>query len=250
MNPLIKKVLDRHGDNLIGALNALGGYYICPKDANGKRLEPLMGYAGRDKLGRQMVGDLYANFALMEQHPVILYHFAKTLEAFSLIKEMRIDAFCGAPMGGLAFANLLAYIYGVRYFYPEKKILAVGTATEREKSKLIFNRHEIVRGERVAWVEDVANNFSTADTGVELVEDGGAEVDLILALLNRSPFVGRTFKTRRGKEIPVGCGVLMPMPQYEQDDPAVAEDIKKGNFVPKPKDEWDRCVQAMERAGV
>jgi len=247
MKPLIKKILDQHGNNLIGALDDLGGYYVCPKDPNGKRLGPVVGYAGRDKLGRQKVGDLYANFAVMEQYPTILHHFAESLEAFSQIDDLGIDSFCGAPMGGLAFANLLAHIYEVRYFYPEKKVLAVGTPTEREKSQLIFSRHEIVRRERVAWVEDVANNFSTGDDGIELIQDGGAEVVVIVTLLNRSPFVGRVFKTRRGKEIPVACGVLMPMPQYEQADPAVAEDIKNGNFVPKPKNEWDRCVEAMEK---
>ncbi len=53
-----------------------GGYYKCPKDPSGKRLGPLVGYAGRDAQGRQFVGDEYFNFAKAERHSPILGYLA------------------------------------------------------------------------------------------------------------------------------------------------------------------------------
>lgn len=61
------KTLALREKNPLAVLKALDGYYECPKDTAGKRLGPLVGYAGRDNLGRQYVGDIYANFAVAER---------------------------------------------------------------------------------------------------------------------------------------------------------------------------------------
>ena len=44
-------------------LSSVRGYYKCPKDRSGKRLGPLVAYAGRDENNKQYVGDEYVNFA-------------------------------------------------------------------------------------------------------------------------------------------------------------------------------------------
>jgi hypothetical protein len=46
--------------------------------------------------------------------------------------------------------------------------------------------------------------------------------------------------------IPVVSIVRLPINEYKQDDPAVAEDIAKGNVAWKPKPEWDRLMMAMD----
>lgn len=63
-------------------LKALGGYYLCPKDKEGNRKGPLVGYAGTyptDQGTKQYVGDIYANFALAEEHPMVMHHYTAEL---------------------------------------------------------------------------------------------------------------------------------------------------------------------------
>jgi hypothetical protein len=57
-----------------------GGYYECPKSPDGKRLGPLVGYAGRDELGRQYVGDIYVNFAQVERYGRALLDIARKIK--------------------------------------------------------------------------------------------------------------------------------------------------------------------------
>lgn len=234
-----EEILKKYSHDLLGALRELSGYYVCPKDASGKRLGPLVGYAGKDKKGRQYVGDVYANFAKMEEYPYILRHFA----SWFLNKYYRPDdrlVFCGAPLGGMAIATILADIFKVRYVFLEKKITALATEHQREQSELIFKRHSISRGDRVVLVEDVANNFSTTDKSIDLIEGNKAEVVSIACFYNRSLTVGTVFRGR-----PVDSLVRQPVAEWEQDDPEVAEDIAKGNVIWKPKDHWPKLEQAM-----
>lgn len=222
-----------------------GGFYQCPKDPDGARLGPLVGYAGKytDKDGsqKQWVGDVYANFAKAEQFPHILHHFAQAIE--EKMKKMLplIDIFCGAPIGGYSFAQALGTVFDRRVIKAEKKVTALATAESREESVLVFGRHTIEIGDEVAIVEDVCNNFSTTDQLIELIIGAGGKVSVIVCLLNRS----LRYEDWYGPW-PIISLVRMEISEYRQDDPEVISDVAKGNVVWKPKNEWPRLMEAME----
>lgn len=228
-----------------------GAFYECPKDAAGRRLGPLVGYAGRDAADRQYVGDVYVNFAKAESRPRLLAVFSGRLA--TLLQERRIDptsvtGFCGAPEGGKAFAYQLALDAGRSYIYPEKTITAAASATSREASGLVFGRHEPEPGQSWFIVEDVCNNFSTTAKLVALIESHGASVAGILCFLNRSATIDASFEPRPGLALPVVAVVRKPFEQYAQHDPAVADDIARLNVVWSPKKEWPRLAAAMDGA--
>lgn len=229
-------------------LDLCGGYYSCPKDNNGKRLGPLVGYTGRYETSdgkKQWVGDVYANFAKAEEYPPIMKHFAEETKDKIEMKDKispildKIDVLCGAPIGGYAFSLMLGLVCNRRVIKAEKKTIAPATDKEREKSILVFGRHEVKKGERVAIVEDVCNNFDTTDQLIELIEKSGGEVVAIKCLLNRSLTIDHWYVSKRNVGIPVFSLVRMPIDEYKQDDPAVTDDIAAGNVIWKPKDEWD-----------
>ena len=229
-------------------LHRLGGYYICPKDADGRRLGPLVGYAGKDEQGRQKVGDIYANFAKMEEYPRILSFYGSLLLVRCDHLFLRaVDVFCGMPMGGVALSGLLALERWKKSIYLEKKVLVPETPTTREASELVLGRHEIQKGAHVVLVEDVVNNYSTTAAAIELLNSAGAEVIGISCLLNRSET-----EVYEKANLPVISGIWKPMPQYTQDDPAVADDIARGNLVAKPKrkDDWARLQAIMREYNV
>src|SRR3989344_3668274 len=185
-------------DDHLETLRRCGGNYTCPK-AEGRRFGPLVGYAGRydasDGSKKQWVGEVYANFAMAEEYPHVLFHYARCL-----------------------------------------------------KSLLVFARHAIALGLRYAIVEDVCNNFSTTAELVKLIESCGGTVSVIVCLLNRSLTVRKLFTIAPGgSSYPVVSLVDVPIPEYRQDDPAVANDIAAGNVVLKPKNEWPRLMEAMAR---
>jgi orotate phosphoribosyltransferase len=172
----------------LATLRELGGFYKCPRDTEGKRLGPLVGYAGRDGQGRQYVGDIYANFAKAEQVPAVMDLWAQALIA-SLALKHRIssfDVFLGMPMGGILFAAALARSAEKRVAFAEKKIVSLATEHEREQSKLVLGRHDLEPKWRVVLVEDVVNNFSTTKDAIRLVNDQGAIVAAVVCILNRS----------------------------------------------------------------
>ena len=216
-------------------LHNLGGLYICPKDQNGRRLGPLVGYAGKDENGRQKVGDIYANFAYAEQFPYITDYWASSLR----LKQVAVCL--GMPMGGILFAQSIARAFKLKVIFAEKKVTSAATGSEREVSKLVLNRHEIRPGERVAIVEDVVNSMSTTKEAVRLVTTLGAKAVCVACILNRS----NDAETPQG--LPIRSVIHRPFPQYEQDDPEVAEDIAKGNLVLKPKYEWSKLMAAMKK---
>ena len=226
-----------------------GAFYECPKDTAGRRLGPLVGYAGRDADDRQYVGDIYVNFAKAESRPRLLADFSRRLA--TLLEGRGIDiaavtGFCGAPEGGKAFAYQLALDQGRSYIYPEKAITAAASATSRETAQLVFSRHEPEPGQSWFIVEDVCNNFSTTAKLVALIESHGASVAGILCFLNRSSTIDTSFEARPGQALPVVAVVRKPFEQYVQNDPAVADDIAHLNVVWSPKKEWPRLAAAMD----
>lgn len=223
------------------------GFYECPKAADGTRLGPLVGYAGRDDQGRQYVGDVYANFAKIEQHGPALLHTAELLWAKILhMGFLDFAGFCGAPEGGKALATTLATVYQRQYIFPDKKVISLATETSREKSKLIFSRHDAPEPDTAWWiVEDVCNNFSTTMEIVNLIQASGARVLGIVCFLNRSMVVDAVYTTSAGMPLPVLSVVRKPFDQWKQDDPIVADDIARKNVIFKPKEQWDNLEKAM-----
>lgn len=220
-----------------------GAYYSRPKGPTGEFYGPLVGYAGKYELGKQYVGDVYIDFAKIEEKAWALYENVAhplALKLRDLLK--RGTAFCGAPEGGKALAYALAFTTRERYFYPDKVLLAPASADSRAQTKLEFLRHPVVAGERVILVEDVCNNFSTTADLIRLVENGGGIVVGIACFLNRSLEVDDMF-TVRDTKYPVVALWREKIMQYRQDDPYVAESVAKGNVVWQPKYEWERLMK-------
>jgi len=225
-----------------------GGYYECPKDDNGKRLGPLVGYAGKDAQGRQKVGDVYINFAKVEQWPALVTGFAHLLkdELENRFDGQRLDSeklvFVGMPMGGIVLATHLAL----------QKHGSRGIFAEKAGEELVLKRHDLNPGDQAVIVEDVCNNFSTTTKAVNLIKKAGAEVIAVACFLNRSEKTALNLyanpfwpKEKPDIVLPVISLVHKPFPQYEQEDSAVADDVVAGNVVWKPKHEWDKLSGAM-----
>lgn len=234
--------------NHLETLRQCNGYYKCPRTADGGRLGPLVGYAGKYDAGngvmKQWVGDVYYNFARIEEYHHALDYFGRLLADIITMHLFEIpDYVIGAPMGGLAIAQTVARHLDRRYVFFEKKVLAPATEHEREKSTLVWGRHEMEPDSMGVLVEDVCNNFSTTEAAAALVAAAGSEVIGVACELNRSPetiWAG----------MPVRALLHIPTAQYRQDDPFVADDIAKGNIVWKPKDEWANVVRTMHQTAL
>lgn len=235
--------------NPLEVLKECGGYYECPKDKEGKRLGPLVGYAGKydapDGTKKAFVGDVYYNFAKAEQDSETCDSFTNGIIAQISKRIDQVDVMLGVPMGGIILAADIARAIKCKRVFAEKKVIAVATETQREQSVLVVERHDLPARSKVVLVEDICNNFSTTDKVVELVEKVGAKIVAIACAINRSP--EEVYK--KGEIVlPVISDVHVPTKQWKQEDAEVAEDIKKGNVVWKAKNEWHRLAEAMAAA--
>lgn len=236
----------------LNILREQGGYYRCPKES-GKRLGPLVGYAGTydgpDGKKLQYVGDEFANFARIEYAGALLRRAARQLLALISTKGYSHyrAGFVGMPMGGLNLATGLAMISGNENIYPEIIVDELKTATSRQKTHMEFSRHAPSGGQNYIIVEDVCNNFSTTSSAIDLIESHHAEVIGIACFLNRSPLYKGTYP-HKGRNIPILALVEREIPEYRQDDPAVAEDVASGNVIWKPKAQWPELMKAMSVA--
>ena len=245
MNPI-------SGD-LLKDLKRCGGYYICPKDPNGKRLGPLVGYAGTyeapDGAKKAYVGDVYYNFAKMEQYSNVYGYYASKLanSIFHFFLGRKIDVVLGAPMGGIILASDLARFLKCRRIFAEKKIISIATEEKREESQLVIARHDIRIGDDVILVEDICNNFSTTDKLIKLVRENEGQVIAIACMINRSEMNEYEYITYLSEEgsIPVISLLHIPTLQYTQEDQSVVDDIAFGNIALKPKDKWLWLEYAM-----
>jgi len=252
--------------NVIDELKKRGGYYECVKDADGKRLTPLVGYAGKGRDGKQKVGDVYCNCAVLEENDpqFFLRHLAYCLPGMglgysSMLNQEQhqfisgnVDVICAMPLGGLAFGLMIASAYAKKYVPPEKKMIQLASEAAEEKSELVWGRYKPKSGERILIVEDAINNISTGAKAAKLIREAGAIPVGLLGLLNRSYPLKTTFEYEHDGEkffVPVMAIQENSFPQYEQTDPEVAEDLAKGNLVPKPKQEWKRLMDAVAQAG-
>ncbi len=262
----IKKLINLHKNDPLQLLSAIDGFYETVKDESGNRFTPLVGYAGKYDAGDgkelQYVGEVYANFAEAEYHPLVLWHFAlqlwlKILNHFGGQEFLTKLVFVGPQMGGVCLAQMTAFHAGLvdaRYACAEKKITAVASKNLREQSEMFFGRHKIHPGDKVIITEDVLNNFSTTKEVMELVHLNGGEVIAIAGLLNRSMITSDTYYFHKHEklmlEIPIISLVNKPFDQYRQDDPYVIKDMKKGNVVLKPKAEWSTLRDAISKANM
>lgn len=218
-------------------LTDCGGYYECPKDADGNRLGPLVGYAGRDNQGRQFVGDGYYNFAKIEEHPGSLKQYAYLVGNSLRMSDLLCNYVIGMPMGGLAFGLALASELRAHYVFPD---FTENESQGRKSKEFFWGRHEIKPGSEVIIAEDVCNNFSSTEQVIDLISSSGGYVLAIACEMNRSE---RKFY----QGIPVFSALHLPTIQYQQDDPKVAQDIERGNVVWKPKDQWDELMLTMQQ---
>jgi orotate phosphoribosyltransferase len=240
---------DRH----LETLGNCGGYYACPiSEGTGERLGPLVGYAGKytaeDGSQKQFVGDVYANFAMAEIHAHVLSYFATCLamDLYHHVSPSQIDFLCGAPIGGYSITDALGLRFGYGMVKAEKKVVGWDAAKDREVTRLAFSRHSVESGANYLIVEDVCNNFSTTEELIKLIIAGGGTVLGIVCFLNRSLTVNDFYKSSAtNKDLPVVSLVRMPIHEWRQDDPAVANDIARGNVCWKPKNDWDRLMKAM-----
>lgn len=219
-------------------LKSMGAVYECPKDSRGKRLGPMVMYAGTDEIGAHYVGDVYVNLAVLERRVDYLGNIAHCLlDQYPHLRTA--DVFCGAPEGGKSFAVLLAQKTNALYCYPDQEVEA-GTRNK----KLVFLRHEeTLSGKRVVIVEDVLNNFSTTDSLVSLIEKHGGTVVAITGILNWSlDFV------KKRNAIPVSAVISRKMHQYRQNDGEVQESLAIHELVCRPKAEWAHLVKVMKQA--
>ncbi|MDD5068427.1 MAG: hypothetical protein PHS53_02065 [Candidatus Pacebacteria bacterium] len=234
-------------------LRLCGGVYLCPKDAAGKRVGPLVGYAGKSpRLKTNLVGDIYANFSTAERYWHVMAEFARRLVENPRFQEIlpRLDGLCGMPMGGITYSSHLARACDRTGIFLEKLVTAVANPIEgtKEESILVAGRCEIILGANYAIVEDVTNNFSTTLKAIGLIEKAGGKVIAICSILNRSPKHTSDFPLPDGREIPVISAYQEPFPEFETDDEAVAADIAAGNVIWKPKENWPKLMTAMDAA--
>lgn len=239
---------------LLAMLPENQGYYDCPKDITGARLGKLVGYAGEYETTegsgeyKHYVGERYWNFPRgAERNPLVMSAFVQTVVNQLRDRTFRsehgeIDCTFGLPQGGLIPAFEIARLYGCNYSCADKEVLELKTATSREKSRLTLGRHTVEKGWRIGLVEDLGNNFSTTDKAIRLVKEYGGIVTVIICMINRSP-EGLTIWNHEGRSIPIVQAVLIPTPEYRQDDPYVAADVEAGNVVWKPKNNWDDLLQ-------
>ncbi len=224
--------------------------YVCPKDATGKRLGPLVPYAGKDAQGRNLVGDVYYNFGWIEPYMLVVRFFAEIIaRKIQAIPELaKATTIVGVPEGGRTLAGEVAAATGKRFVYPAKVPRPKAAGAIKDEFDFVFRRNELYPEELVIVGEDVQNNFNNTLVTLNSVAKTGAIVVGFCSALNRSPFVEDTFITSAlfsGIAFPVVTAIRRRLPEYEQDDPEVAADIKAGNLELKVKENWARLKGIM-----
>jgi orotate phosphoribosyltransferase len=213
----------------IATLDNCRGYYRRPKDNDGNWAGPLVGYAKKyGPENKQMVGNLYLDCARLERFPEILARYASMLADDIRQADGIVDWIMGVPEGGKSVALLVALELGVEYIYPDGKT----------PSDMTAKRH-VIEPNTSGWIfEDVCNNYSTTETVLGLVERANATTLGIGCIFNRS---GQQMYAGHGIPLPVLSVLEVEAEQFEQEDPAVADDIFEGNVRFEPK----ACIQEL-----
>jgi orotate phosphoribosyltransferase len=227
-------------DNFFETLKNCEGWYDCPVDREtGELLGPVVGYTADHPRGdgTKWVGMHYANFSKADPYPAVLAFFglemAVRLQARHIIPTLVV----GAPWAGVKFSQEVARQLGCRHIFAEKK-----------NDGLTLGRYEdeVKSDDQVCIGEELVNNLSTTGTLKELIEDAGGTVIGIMCAINRSSPFMRFFTHADGRQIPIAGVIEREMPQYHQDDPAVADAIRKYGLIAKPKYAWGQLKAAMD----
>ncbi len=238
----MKPIIPLPGEDLLELGKRCNAVYVCPKTGS-LRTGPLVVYAGKDDKGRNLVGDIYFNFRRIEVHPKAVEGFAEAA-CQKLRDQDLLDAFdtvCGIPQGGRTFAQILALGAGKRFAYADKKPKAT-EAGKKQEYTWDLSQFDFEQGERVAVAEDVFNNFQNTDNTLAEIAGTGANIALLVGALNRSPIYDTIYKG-----LPVIASIRAAYPEYEQDDPAVADDIAAGNIELEVKKNWARLCALMQQ---
>jgi len=240
----MKPIIPLPGEDLMELGKRCNAVYVCPK-AGSVRKGPLVAYAGKDSKGRNLVGDIYFNFRRIEVHPKAVEAFAE-VACQKLRDQGLIDSFdtvCGIPQGGRTFGQMLALVAGKRFAYADKKPKPT-EAGKKQEYTWDLSQFDFEQGERVAIAEDVFNNFQNTDSTLAEITVTRVEIVLLVGALNRSPIYGTAYK-----DLPVIASIREAYPEYEQDDPAVSDDIAAGNieWEVKNKKNWARLCAVMQQ---
>jgi hypothetical protein len=135
---------------------------------------------------------------------------------------------------------MLAFVANKRFTYADKKPKPTEPGKKQEYT-WDLSRFGFEQGERVAIAEDVFNNFQNTDNTLAETATTGAKIVLLVGALNRSPVYDKIYKG-----LPVVASIRQAYPEYEQDDPAVIDDIKAGRLELNVKKNWERLLKAMQ----
>ncbi len=229
------------GEDLMSVGRRCDAVYVCPK-VGSVRMGPLVAYAGKDRHGRNLVGDIYFNFRKIESNTLAVMAFAD--EANQKIRDLYLadtfDTVCGIPQGGRTFGQFLAILADKRFVYADKKPKQKEEGKKQEYD-WDLSQFSFEPGERVAITEDVFNNFQNTDNTLAAIAATGAKVVLLVGALNRSPIHEDSYKG-----IPVIASIREAYPEYEQDDPAVAVDVLAGRVEFEVKKNWAQLCACMQ----
>jgi len=229
---LRKPVIIPGPEGVIPTLRNCYGVYDAEQVPGGG---PLVGYAGVYEPGKHWVGFRYYNIAMAEQWTEVMDYWANEVIRHNFDStSYKADVFLGIPQGGNSFAQSLARAYkksDARFVFAEKIVTKVKTPEKREESHIAMNRHILLPGDITWEVEDVVNNYSSADKSQTMVEAVDSLMAGIICVINRSDR-----NEYKGK--PVVSMVNIPTEQFRQDDPRVADKVARGEVFWKPKDIW------------
>ena len=123
-------------------------------------------------------------------------------------------------------------------------------AGKKQEYRWDLSQFDIDVGEKLLVLEDVINNLQNTDKTLEQIASTGAQVVLLGAALNRSPFADKEYVPKSGpyanQPLPIICAIREPYPEYEQDELEVAENVAKGMVEFEVKKNWAKLMAAME----
>jgi orotate phosphoribosyltransferase len=206
----------------------------------------MVGFSGRDKYDRQFVGDIYSNFAAIERKADYLAFVARQLKEIVLPFIDDKTIICALPMGGDKLGTALQLALGIDAIFLDKKVTALATENSRQKTQLIFGRHEIEEDTKVIYVDDAYNNWKGIKDAINATLAAGGIPTLAAGFLNRSMTVRNVYKNEElSVEIPIRTLLNEPVEEYQQDNPEVVEDVERNNVAWEPKLKWTELMAAM-----
>lgn len=250
MDKNILELILKYEDDPLALLNATGGYYECIKNAEGQRLNRMVGYKGtykgEDNKMLQYVGDTYHNISKIEQYPLVLDHLASRLFekvhfGLSNIASAKNLFFVGPHDGGASLAQMIC-----RRF-PNAQYAGIDMSSDSSGS-VVFKKHHMPSGSFVIVVKNVLNNFVTTKKIIEKIKADNSLVCGIASIVNRSMDKDKERKfLYENIDAPIISLIYKPQKEYRQDDPEVAEYVKSGRICFNPQDDWENLVSSHNR---